>query len=240
MPKAIELIDNLIAQITQFQSASNTVTNSEAQSHTQHTALDLQRRINECEGTIALTHYDPVSTDINENNLSLDNGKKLKKVIALYSQSVVDENLNLNRDCLITSQQDVQNKMDIVDHDAGRTSKTKWVIRDGNLYIASHAPWRQLEDSNGTEKKKIHHLEFNINSFATLEEDMTQGSIFCGGELKVNANGKVTSFNIDCSYSKEGGKGEYKQQAKENGYASLLHFNQLGLLPDNLDELNIG
>lgn len=239
MPKAIELIDNLIAQIAQFQHASTTVTDSTIQSHTQHTALDIQRRINECEGTIALTHYDPVNTDINENNLSLDNGKKLKKVIALYTQSKVDENLNLDRDCLITSQQDVQHKMDIVAHDAGKTSKTKWVIRDGNLYVASHAPWRQSEETDGSEKKKIHHLEFSINSFATLEQDMALGHVFCGGELKVNENGKVTSFNIDCSYSKEGGKGEYKQQAKENGYASLLHFNQLGLLPDNLDELSI-
>ncbi|WP_298772182.1 hypothetical protein [uncultured Shewanella sp.] len=242
MPQAIELIDNLIAHIAQFQSASTTTTDSTSQS--QHTALDIQRRINECEGTIALTHYAPVSTDLNENSLSLDESsnisKKLGKIDKLYTEAKVDYNVDIQETCLITSQQDMLKKMDLVDHDGGKTSKTKWVIKDGQLYVASHAPWRQPTNPSSDDKKKIHHPEFSINSFDTLKNDMAQGGVFCGGELKVNENGKVISFNIDCSYSKEGGKGEYKQQAKENGYASLLHFNQLGLLPDNLDELSIG
>lgn len=245
MPQVIELIDNLIAQIEQYQNSSTTTTDSTTQSLTQHTILDIQRRINECQGTITLTHYDPVSTDINENNLSLDDSsnisKKLGKIDKLYKKATIDYNIDIQETCLITSQQDMLTKMDLVDHDGGKTSKTKWVIKDGQLYVASHAPWRQPTNPSSDDKKKIHHPEFSINSFSTLKNDMAQNGVFCGGELKVDENGKVISFNIDCSYTKEGGNSDtYKQQAKENGYASLLHFNQLGLLPDNLDELSIG
>ncbi|WP_299493508.1 hypothetical protein [uncultured Shewanella sp.] len=245
MPQVIELIDNLISQIEHFQRTSATETDSTTQSDNQHTALDIQRRINECQGTIALTHYDLASTDINEDSLSLDDSpnisKKLNKIDKLYQKATIDYNINIQETCLITSQQDMLTKMDLVDHDGGKTSKTKWVIRDGNLYVASHAPWRQPTTPSSDDKKKIHHPEFSINTFDTLKNDMAQKGVFCGGELKVNENGKVISFNIDCSYTKENGNSDtYKQQAKENGYASLLHLNRLGLLPDNLDALAIG
>ncbi|MCL1126375.1 hypothetical protein [Shewanella surugensis] len=245
MTKALTLIDNLIAQIDSYLDSSNSVTNSATNSHTTQTDLNIQRRINECQGTIALTHYDSVSTDINENNLSLDDSsnisKKLGKIDKLYKKATIDYNIDIQETCLITSQQDMLKKMDLVDHDGGKTSKTKWVIKDGQLYVASHAPWRQPSNPSSDDKKKIHHPEFSINSFGTLKNDMAQSGVFCGGELKVDENGKVISFNIDCSYTKEDGNSDtYKQQAKENGYASLLHFNQLGLLPDNLDELSIG